>query len=280
MVEGKKASILIIGCVLVGLFIAALTSDGIHNLTHSASEETTEQVTVSSENTQVAEDTEDSENTDDSGIIFGGVKWGMNIPDFKKVTEYFTRSDADPKSLEAALIENLQATPWYLMDSGEYSVGFSLENCKDITIAGYECEIVMAYFAYTLSEEHEVLETEEQASLYAIKYSIEPEDSDFAYESLIEKLTSIYGEAVSDDKFEDEYGMYTCYQTIFRDGEETEISVVHSIPNEGWEETEKRTVWVTYSKIDGDSELEKIEECQKQKQVENEHENVDNTEGL
>ena len=128
-------------------------------------------------------------------ILFRGIKWGA------------TREEA-AKALPAGLVmtETKTSEYWYSTSNMMFDESFNdyykgelgcyeyTRSSNAVQVAGYEVKDIYLYYAYHTGEDGLLIKDDEHTSLLYAYYKIEPKDPAAAYNDLIGKLTSLYGD--------------------------------------------------------------------------------------
>ena len=123
-------------------------------------------------------------------ILFRGIPWGSTPAEVKALLDFsvITPTKGSQCSWEAGM-------PYGHEKSFEHTGADSFTNQDNLQVAGYDVVQVCVRFYYPLVD-GVVVEDDKQSMFYYAHYMIEPKDVDGAYEDLVEKMTTLYGEGV------------------------------------------------------------------------------------
>ncbi len=236
----------------------------------------------------------------DTEIRFRGIDWGTSATDLEALdfVGYSTFYDSVMPFEDSLLVDPTWRT--VAASATEFAAGFATTIYTwngEVKVAGYETERIHLYCAYSISGDT-LLKDKSNSYFYAADYVLNPLDYQFAYESLTQKLTDLYGngkaESTIEESFIAEAGHVedTEVETIITkwDGDnDTHVAIVGSWRLNKQKYSEKfssstlnlsDSLFIVYYKGGMDDELLRISKLEQQLRITEEHQKVDGYDGL
>ncbi len=226
----------------------------------------------------------------DEEILFRNIPWGVNVDDEKSAlqsTGFFTgKCDTETSA---------RLVPWSLdpedadsyWDSGIrlYQYSFS----EDVKVAGYNVGTVNLYFMY----QHDgvsVNRDSRASELYKVSMELETADYDLAYADLVNKLSSLYGNATETSDVagycstDGNYHQYNWWASWYgKDNTAVLLHLTYDITDED-NKMKGQEITLYYGKTNSEIELISLSNAMTEEAKEAERQNIlnnaNNTDGL
>ena len=161
-------------------------------------------------------------------ILFRDVPWGTNYIDVTQLLPEFDWYDMSFDGMRNYSVNEIVTGGVDYFDFNNYNLTLVAQpfSNKEIDVAGYTTSDMELYFAYTPTN-GEIIRENSNTALYGATYEIEPENLESASTDIINKLTSLYGEPVDEQKETDYLGLFET-RTYWKGANDTEV-VVRSV---------------------------------------------------
>jgi len=191
-------------------------------------------------------------------ILFRGVEWGSTLAEATQmlpegVEMYDLRESERWYSIDDYMYtENGFGTYSGVLGGYIYAKSSSLEGMK---VAGYDVDDIKMYFTYLPDDKGLLMKDEEHTALIYAYYKIEPKDLDSAYNDLVDKLSSLYGDI---DLMQHDSFMIDDRQSLWNGADGTMVSVVS---RDYGSTTGTKEIYIKYAFKGGDELLNKAYEA-------------------
>lgn len=218
-----------------------------------------------------AEEVDDSierENIDNE-IFFRDVPWGSTYSEVKSKLYEFDWYEMYFDYMKTHSVGDIIYGDYKGIDfiNGGFNMTALPFSNKEINVAGYTTSDINLYFVFPITENGlEIIE--DDAIFYGATYEFEPQDYESMYDDLREKLTSLYGEPIKEDKETDWLGIEeTC--TVWEGTNDVLVSLRgEDVENE--EELWEDSLTINYAWKEGDNLLTAASEQMKKEALDEE----------
>ena len=135
----------------------------------------------------------------DQEILFRGIPWGTSASELEKKDffQYGSFSDSSMPFEDSFTEEARWRAMAYIGTGTDHDAGFEATCYGKIKVAGFETSSIHLYCAYSI-ENGELVKDKSKSRFYGADYVFNPLDYAFAYNTLVQKLTDLYGEGTEE----------------------------------------------------------------------------------
>ncbi|MCR4621182.1 MAG: hypothetical protein K5663_03800 [Clostridiales bacterium] len=238
--------------------------------------------------------------TAEQEILFRNIPWGTPASELEKL-DFMSLSSFHDASMPFQNSFTIEST-WRTVQSNgtEFHAGYTA-TCYtwngQVKVAGYETSSIHMYCAYSLNG-NTLLKEKEDSRFFAADYVFKPLDYKFAYTSLTQKLTDLYGEGTIERSIEKSWMAENGHSddveiemniTTWNGANDTHVVIVGSwfVDEEKFADNYSsnlrnmmKSLFIVYYKGGMDEELRRISNLEKQLEIVNEKQGVGGYDGL